>query len=477
MARIFAKGLNCTNPNDGAPCGECDFCRGTADGSLVDVIEIDAASNRGIGEIRDLREKVNFMPNRANRKIYIIDEVHMLTNEAFNALLKTLEEPPSHAFFLLATTELHKIPETIISRCQTFTFGRFTVEKLIERLRKICDEEKFSADEESLKMIARKAEGGLRDAIGLLEQTAAETEHKLTAENVRASLGVSSTEMLENFWDAIDQSEAENAFEILQEISRSGGDFRTFGHDFLGFLREKMHTELRAKSSVGKIVSVIEEIEIALGRLKSSPIVELPLEIAVVKLCHGKPTGNFSEQKIAPKKVVAPPEPKSVEKSPEILEKKILPTETEKKVEKTSPAPLDETSGFLFDGVPAPKPAPKPAAAAPQTPMPTSGELTVPVVRERMEEMAKKSGIPVFVKKSFLSSCTPEISNEKILFRSDSNFHLNQLNNSEIKNKLSGCTEEIFGKKWLVDFTHASTITQTEEKTEEVATADDFLKF
>jgi len=134
-ARIFAKGLNCENLQDGDPCGTCRFCTGTADGSLIDVIEIDAASNRGIDEIRDLREKINFAPNVAKRKVYIIDEVHMMTKEAFNALLKTLEEPPDHAFFCLATTEIHKVPETIRSRCQTFSFQRFTLDQLSDRLK------------------------------------------------------------------------------------------------------------------------------------------------------------------------------------------------------------------------------------------------------------------------------------------------------------------------------------------------------
>jgi len=179
-ARIFAKGLNCENLQDGDPCGVCRFCTGTADGTLIDVIEIDAASNRGIDEIRDLREKINFAPNVARRKVYIIDEVHMMTKEAFNALLKTLEEPPDHAFFCLATTEMHKVPETIRSRCQTFSFQRFTLTQLTDRLAYISEKESINAETEGLDIISRKAEGGLRDAISLLEQVAAETENQVT---------------------------------------------------------------------------------------------------------------------------------------------------------------------------------------------------------------------------------------------------------------------------------------------------------
>ncbi len=280
-ARIFAKGLNCLSLNDGAPCGECNICKSTADGSLVDVIEIDAASHTGVDNIRDLREKANFMPNMAKRKIYIIDEVHMLSKGAFNALLKTLEEPPAHAFFILATTEFDKVPETIISRCQTFTFGRFSIEQLVERINYICTKEQFKTTRDALELIARKAEGGLRDAIGLLEQLSAETEGKFDAEAVRSSLGISSEEQLKTFFDALENKDADAAFAVLKDINKRGGDFRAFGHDFLNFLREKMYESLNDHTRLSYLVAKIEAIEGALTRFRTSPLVELPLEIAV----------------------------------------------------------------------------------------------------------------------------------------------------------------------------------------------------
>jgi len=285
LARLLAKGLNCENLNDGSPCGKCKICTDIADGNLVDVIEIDAASNRGIDDIRDLREKVNFTPTFARRKVYIVDEVHMLTKDASNALLKTLEEPPEHAYFILATTELHKILDTIISRCQTFIFGRFAIEQLVGRLEKICKDEGFTAEKIALELIARKAEGGLRDAISALDQIASESSGKITEAIVRESLGISSSEMLENFWKSIESQDAEQGFEVLRTVSKNGADLRTFGHDFLGFLREKMFQNLKSREILAKLIPTIEEIEKALLRLKTSPITELPLEIAVVKLC------------------------------------------------------------------------------------------------------------------------------------------------------------------------------------------------
>ncbi|MCF7846965.1 MAG: DNA polymerase III subunit gamma/tau [Candidatus Gracilibacteria bacterium] len=496
-ARIFAKGLNCAEASAGEPCGKCEICRTTADGSLVDVIEIDAASNRGIDEIRDLREKVNFMPNIASRKIYIIDEVHMLTKEAFNALLKTLEEPPEHAFFLLATTELHKIPETIISRCQTFTFGRFTIEQLVERLEQIAKTEKISADTEALSLIAKKAEGGLRDAIGLLEQIAAETENSITSESVRKSLGISSSEQLENFWNALEENQTAEALTILKSVAHAGGDFRTFGHDFLGFLREQMHALLQEGASLGTLLDTIEEIETALARCKTSPIVELPFEIAVIRLTQGAPvqTGRKNpETKPTEKpatKAVSPPEPApdaAKSETPKAAPAaKAADPEPPVSVEKKA-TPREETSGFLFDDAPSPSnpieekvpvstPPPEKPKEQPPTPVEHQTELSVAAVREKMPLLAEKAALPSSVKKSFLSSCTPELAGDKILFRSNSNFHLNQLNTAEIKHKLIGVTELIFGKKWMVDFAHSSTVTPAEEKKDGEATADDFLKF
>jgi len=171
-ARLLAKAINCENldPKSFEPCNKCDVCTQINNGSLVDLIEIDAASNRGVDEIRDLRESVKFAPSQSKNKVYIIDEVHMLTKEAFNALLKTLEEPPKNVYFILATTELHKIPDTIVSRCQRFGFRRINIEDISNHLAYICKEEKVKADQKALDKVSLRSEGCMRDALSLLDQ-------------------------------------------------------------------------------------------------------------------------------------------------------------------------------------------------------------------------------------------------------------------------------------------------------------------
>src|SRR6186713_777618 len=188
-ARIFAKALNCVNGPTTAPCGQCDICQGIASGGDVDVIEIDGASNRGIDEIRQLRSNVNVRPSRARFKIYIIDEVHMLTNQAFNALLKTLEEPPEHVKFIFCTTEADKIPITVLSRCQRFDFSPIELKSIVERLRLICQTEGVDAEDEALQIIARRAAGSMRDSQSLLEQLLSFGSQKITAADVHAMLG------------------------------------------------------------------------------------------------------------------------------------------------------------------------------------------------------------------------------------------------------------------------------------------------
>ncbi len=183
MAKIFAKAVNCPNQKDGEPCNECDICKSITRGTLNDVIEIDAASNNGVEEIRDIRDKVKYAPTEAEFKVYIIDEVHMLSTGAFNALLKTLEEPPANVIFILATTEPHKIPATIISRTQRFDFKQIQAKDSLARMTYILDEKHVSYDEEALKVIAKASEGGMRDALSILDQAISFGDDTVTVDN------------------------------------------------------------------------------------------------------------------------------------------------------------------------------------------------------------------------------------------------------------------------------------------------------
>ncbi|MFN4201087.1 MAG: DNA polymerase III subunit gamma/tau, partial [Fervidobacterium gondwanense] len=202
-ARILAKSLNCEKNQFGEPCNECASCKSIDNGSHLDVVELDAASNRGIDEIRKIRDGVNFTPVMGKYKVYIIDEVHMLTREAFNALLKTLEEPPEHILFVLATTNPEKIPPTIISRCHVLEFRNISKEDIVQRLKEVCESEGFDVTEEALEKISKKAAGGLRDALSILEQVVRYAGGEVTSEVVEEALGYVSEDVLMRFLDAL----------------------------------------------------------------------------------------------------------------------------------------------------------------------------------------------------------------------------------------------------------------------------------
>ncbi|MDO3413136.1 DNA polymerase III subunit gamma/tau [Saccharibacillus sp. CPCC 101409] len=214
-AKILAKAVNCEKGPAPEPCNECETCKRIAAGAVMDVLEIDAASNRGVEEIRDLRDKIKYAPTEVRRKVYIIDEVHMLTTEAFNALLKTLEEPPEHAMFILATTEPHRLPATIISRCQRFDFRRVSLEEQTARLTEICREEQIDAEDSALQYIARLSDGGMRDALSVLDQISAFTEGKVTYEQV---LGMTGGIASEQFSALADSLAAKDAGGVLQTV-------------------------------------------------------------------------------------------------------------------------------------------------------------------------------------------------------------------------------------------------------------------
>ena len=246
-ARILAKAINCPNAKDGEPCNECDVCKEITEGRSLDVIEIDGASNRGIDEIRDLRESVRYSPSRLKYKIYVIDEVHMLTKEAFNALLKTLEEPPSYAVFVLATTEPHKVIPTILTRCQRFDFKRIEIEKIIERLRFISKEEKITIDEESLVTIAKKGDGSMRDALSIFDQVAAFCGNDIKHDVVVDALSLVDNELFFKMTELIEKNDSKGAVELAAQIVSRGYD----SVDFLEGLSEHIRNLLVA-STTGK---------------------------------------------------------------------------------------------------------------------------------------------------------------------------------------------------------------------------------
>jgi len=237
MARLLAKAVNCLSEGGDKPCNQCSICQAINQGRLLDLIEIDAASNRGIDEIRDLREKIGFRPNEAQYKVYVVDEVHMLTNEAFNALLKTLEEPPPHVIFVLATTEPHKIPATILSRCQRFDFRRASLEDLRRKLNRICESEGITIEAAALELIACSAAGSFRDAESLLDQLASYGDDEITLTQVQAVLGTVSSQAIRKLMGHLVKRDVAGGLDLINQVVGDGADPRQFNRELVEYLR------------------------------------------------------------------------------------------------------------------------------------------------------------------------------------------------------------------------------------------------
>ena len=269
LARLIAKGVNCLNAKDVTdnPCGVCDNCREVSQGISMDMIEIDAASNRGIDEIRELKEKINYQPVKGRKKIYIIDEVHMLTKEAFNALLKTLEEPPAHVLFILATTEIDKIPDTVVSRCQRYDFLPIDKKDITNLLKSVAEKENIDIDEESLELIYRKSEGSARDSFSIFEQVISNFEgEKIDISKTQKALGVVPDIVLNQFLELISFSDKIQLLEFIDKIWEDGIVIETFLKDFAYYLKEQFKTN--KKLSVNFILNTISSIFFILNEFK-----------------------------------------------------------------------------------------------------------------------------------------------------------------------------------------------------------------
>jgi DNA polymerase III subunit gamma/tau len=301
LARLMAKAVNCTNPDLAArPDNTCAICTAIADGRMLDLIELDAASNRGIDEIRDLRDKINFSPGQSRYKVYIIDEVHMLTEPAFNALLKTLEEPPPHAIFVLATTDPQKVPATIVSRCQPFTFRRLTLGEIVSRLQHLVDEEGLTAEPGALTLIARQATGSMRDAVSLLDQLAAGGVD-ITLERAQAALGAGALRWVSDLIEALCSAEAAAGLDAINRAIDSGADARQFARQIVEQLRSLMLIKLgkgalvdvpneqrpqfeaqAARLELEQLTRAIKLFNQAAADLRGGWQPQLPLELALV---------------------------------------------------------------------------------------------------------------------------------------------------------------------------------------------------
>ena len=319
-AKILARALNCAEGPTLTPCGVCDSCRSISDGSSMDVFEIDAASNRGIDEIRDLRESVKFAPTEGHYKIYIIDEVHMLTTEAFNALLKTLEEPPERVIFILATTEPHKVPATIQSRCQRYDFHRITVTEIRDRLIYVCKESDIAAEEDALGIIAAQADGGMRDALSILDQCMALAEGTLTAERVQEALGLVGRAWIRRMAGEIAARDAAALIAQLSELLQSGRELKQVLAELAQYFRRLMIAgvggavsaaelcagdaeELRmdaAQFTQEEIMAILRRLNETMQELRTSPQPRIAVETLLIGLCHTEGAAPSGESTAPP---------------------------------------------------------------------------------------------------------------------------------------------------------------------------------
>ena len=316
IAKVFAKAINCLNPHDGEPCNECAICKGITQGTNGDVIEIDAASNNGVDEIRNIRDKVKYAPSESKYKVYIIDEVHMLTTGAFNALLKTLEEPPAHAIFILATTEPHKIPPTIISRAQRFDFKAISTEQIVERLRFVAQEQSLDYEEAALEFIAKASEGGMRDALSIMDQAIAFGDEHLTLQDVLDVTGSVDEASLNELFNDIVNGNVKEAFSRYHHFVSEGKEVNRLINDMIYFVRDTiMNKTINEQTSYDALTQfdletlyhMIDIVNDTLVSIRFSVNQNVHFEVLLVKLAEMVKTNPTKVENVATTPVATEP--------------------------------------------------------------------------------------------------------------------------------------------------------------------------
>ena len=309
-AKILARAINCLNPQDGEPCNECEICKAALNGSLTDIVEMDAASNNSVEDIRSIREEVNFLPTKAKYRVYIIDEVHMLSTGAFNALLKTLEEPPEHVKFILATTEPQKLPATILSRCQRFDFKRISNEDIIKRLEIVCKESQIEITQGALNIIAVLSEGAMRDALSILERCTQDGENRIDEDKIKDLVGIPKLEYVHSIISAILEYNLEDAIKETENILNQGKDLDNFLWEMIKYVKDilifkscgmaDLYTEneknlikdLSSKYSNQRLVKLVYDLSELQNNMKWSTQKNVLFEAGMIKFCYEEPLGQ-----------------------------------------------------------------------------------------------------------------------------------------------------------------------------------------
>ena len=316
-AKILARAINCLNPKDGEPCNECEICRGALNGSLTDIVEMDAASNNSVEDIRSIREEVNFLPTKAKYRVYIIDEVHMLSPGAFNALLKTLEEPPEHVKFILATTEPQKLPATILSRCQRFDFKRISNEDIIKRLKVVCNESNIEITDSALNIIAVLSEGAMRDALSILERCIQDGENKIDEDKIKDLVGIPKIAFVNSITEAIIDYDIDKALKSMDDILNEGKDLNNFLWEIIKYIKDiliyksskkaDLYSEdeianinaISEKVTKEKLVNLIYELSKLETDMKWSTQKTIMFQACIIKLCSNEfESSNNIEERV-----------------------------------------------------------------------------------------------------------------------------------------------------------------------------------
>ncbi|MBQ6997221.1 MAG: DNA polymerase III subunit gamma/tau [Oscillospiraceae bacterium] len=382
-AKILAKAVNCLNPQDGNPCNCCDACRTIDSGACMDVLEIDAASNNGVDNVRDLRDDAIYTPSQVKMRVYIIDEVHMLSVAAFNALLKIIEEPPEHLLFILATTELHKVPATILSRCQRFSFRRISQEDIAARLQYVAYQEKIDLDDSAARVLARMADGGLRDALSLLDQCASATAGELNAQQVYACLGIAGEQNCAELMGYIAQKNTTKALALFNRLYAEGKDLGALLDEMACLTRDLLilktapnagltllsgvaddadAIKLKDAFSAGELVRMMEKLEGTLSVFTRSASRRMDAELCIISLCQPELQLDAAalnarltrlEEQIRSGSITVSTQPAEPAETPETEEDVISPDIEDKEVEE-APAPAqtnaaDAPVGFWSD--------------------------------------------------------------------------------------------------------------------------------
>lgn len=442
IARIFAKAVNCANLKNAFSCEECPSCKTIDEGRSLDIIEIDAASNTGVDNIRELRETVSLPPTFLKYKVYIIDEAHMLSAGAFNALLKTLEEPPAHVIFILATTEIHKVPETIISRCQRFDFARLPLQNIIEKLTLIAKSEKISIDKDSLEMIAIAAEGGMRDAESLLGQIIALEDKNITLKEVEEILGTTDRKFACELAGMLFAGDSTGAIAKINTLLTDGYDLQVFNKSLINYLRQlmllKISPELKAyfsyeitahqmekmleqikKVELSKIISTINLFLEAQDKISASMLPQLPLEIAIIKA-----TNTFPQPATcSPKPIAQSPQPEIKNPQPETHITKTISQNLKLEIKKDE---LQATGYGLQD----------------------NGNLNIDEVTAKWHELLEKVAPFNHSLKALLSNCrVSAVSGNEITLTTPYDFYMQKLNDPGNRLTVENILGKILGSK------------------------------